>query len=132
MATRTLEQLDAIAAIRAEINVARTLVLSESAPRADRELAQERLSLLTARLLEVDATPPEPEPERIVDLATTRDAAADRARAIREDPRFWNQYDRDADGRLKISAEDHAKLRQELRECDALAASEGDAGGGES
>jgi hypothetical protein len=121
----TLEQLDRIMALRAEIKSTRAKVLDESLPVSERRLEQERLSALTAKLLELEAPPPVPSPTTpLVDPRMSREQAAERAAAIRAMPAFWDAHRRDANGVLVITHADHALLVRELRELDARAAEE--------
>jgi hypothetical protein len=128
MTARTLEQLDAIAAVRAEIAATRERVFDESLPPGpERRLDQERLPALTAKLMALEA-PPEaapPPPTPLVDWSVTREEAAARAAAIRERKDFYDPHRRDANGLLVISKESHALLCRELRELDARASGGG-------
>lgn len=125
---RTLEQLDAIRALRDDIAATRTRALDHSRPLADRRVDQERLTALVAKVAELEAPGAPTAPPPILDPKATPENAAKRAAEIRADPRFWDRHRRDAAGN-SLTAEEHARLCRELVECDERASTPAPDGG---
>jgi hypothetical protein len=122
--SRTIEQIDEMRGLRAEIAATRGRLTDGSwMPDADRRLEGERLQALTAKLLELEdaARPPPPPPVLDPEQRITRDEAAKRAKEIRARPEFWNSGLLRADGTQVISHEAHAQLVREVAELDAIA-----------
>ncbi len=118
----TFEQLEAIRAKRIEIDATRERITDRVMAQAERQVEVARLSELTRQLLELEeaaeSPPPAPNPE-IAKL--TPEAAAARAKAIRDRPEFWNHSKTDADGNPALSREKHQALVAEVVQLDARA-----------
>jgi hypothetical protein len=124
----TLEQMEAIRAVRTEADATRRRLLGEVLPPAERELEQERLLELTKKQLQLEeAAAPTPAPAS--DAAKlTPDEARGRAAGIRARAEYWNPTAFGKDGARLITREAHEQLKRELVECDARAGEPGGSG----
>lgn len=120
---RSLDQLNALRDLRADLEATRSRALDLRLPPADRRLAQQRLVAVTAEIERLEAPPaPPPPPAALLDPKLSPADAAKRAAAIRAHPGFWDPFKRKPDGTPAITAEERTRLIQELREADARAA----------
>lgn len=120
----TLEQLEAIRAVKVEIATTRARILKGGMGNEERELEQQRLLSLTERQLQFEAAAePTPPPPAVPDIAKIPPAeAAKRAAAIRARPEYWKPGTTlKEDGSPVISRAAHEQLRSELVELDARA-----------
>lgn len=125
----TLEQLEAMRAVRAERDATRARLLS-GAPmtNAEREFEQQRMSELTRKEMDLEesfAAKQPPPASNAADLSPEQ--AASRAREIRSMPAYWRpQMTLKEDGTPVLTPEAHAQLKRELVEMDARANATGE------
>lgn len=115
----TLEQLDAIRAVKAEIAAARKRLLDgQPMTNEERNLEQERLLGLTKKQLDLEeaanALAPHPKAAEIAKLSPQ--AAASRAAELRKRPEYYDGSARDKDGNLVATLGQRAALIAEHTE----------------